>query len=178
MTVRRVVTGQLADGKSVFVSDEKVDPVTLSSIAGPSFHRLWGSDGPPRLPTDGAPPAQPTYFPPDGGYRFGFFTLPPADAPIPENIDVNAIFSEMNEKLPGMLDVMEPGNTGMHTTDTVDLDLVISGEVVLELDDGAEVTLKPGDCVIQNGTRHAWHNRSSEPAVLFVALIGGTRAGT
>jgi hypothetical protein len=38
------------------------------------------------------------------------------------------------------------------------------------------VRLGPGDCVIQNGTRHAWHNRSSEPAVLFVALIGAVRS--
>ena len=52
----------------------------------------------------------------------------------------------------------------MHTTDTVDIDVVISGEVDLELDDGSEVHLRPGDCVIQNGTRHAWRNRTSEPA--------------
>jgi mannose-6-phosphate isomerase-like protein (cupin superfamily) len=177
MTVRRVVTGQRPDGKSVFVSDEEVEPITLSAVAGPAFHRVWGSDGVPALPTDGKPPDQVTYFPPAGGYRLGFFTLPPANAPVPENVDVAGLFAEMNEKLPGMLDVMEPDNSGMHTTDTVDLDLVISGEVVLELDDGAEVTLKPGDCVIQNGTRHAWHNRSNEPAVLFVALIGAAREG-
>ena len=30
-------------------------------------------------------------------------------------------------------------NPGMHTTDTVDFDVVVSGEVYLELDDGAEV---------------------------------------
>jgi mannose-6-phosphate isomerase-like protein (cupin superfamily) len=175
MTVRRVVTGQDATGKSVFVSDEPVEPVTLSQIVGPEFHRVWGSDDTPRLPTDGTPPAQPTYFPPAPGYRVGFFTLPPADAPVPDDIDVDGLFAEMAEKLPGMAEVMEPEHPGMHTTDTVDLDLVISGEVFLELDDGAEVRLGPGDCVIQNGTRHAWHNRSSEPAVLFVALLGAVR---
>lgn len=175
--VRRVVTGQTGDGKSVFVSDEEVDPIVLSAVPGPSFHRVWGSDAIPQLPTDGTAPAQPMYFPPAGGYRLGFFTLPPANTPMPENIDVEAVLAEMRENLPGMLDVMEPDNSGMHTTDTVDLDLVISGEVVLELDDGAEVTLRAGDCVVQNGTRHAWHNRSDQPAVLFVALIGATRAG-
>ncbi|MEC7118185.1 MAG: cupin domain-containing protein [Actinomycetota bacterium] len=51
----------------------------------------------------------------------------------------------------------------------------MSGEVVLELDDGVEVTLKPGDTVVQNGTRHAWRNRTSEPAVLVVVLIGAKR---
>ncbi len=82
----------------------------------------------------------------------------------------------MAEKLPRMAEVMEPSHPGTHTTDTVDLDLVISGEVFLELDDGAEVRLGPGDCVVQNGTRHAWHNRSSEPAVSFVALLGAHRS--
>ena len=65
----------------------------------------------------------------------------------------------------------------MHASDTVDWDLVISGEVWLELDDGKEVLLRAGDCVIQNGTRHAWHNRSSEPCVLAVAIVGARRVG-
>jgi hypothetical protein len=52
--------------------------------------------------------------------------------------------------------VLEPQNPGMHTTDTVDFDVIVSGEVFLELDDGSEVLLKAGDCVVQNGTRHAW----------------------
>jgi quercetin dioxygenase-like cupin family protein len=63
---------------------------------------------------------------------------------------------------------------GMHTTDTVDFDLVLSGKVYLVLDDGAEVLLKAGDSVVQNGTRHAWENRSSKDCVIAVALIGAT----
>jgi len=47
--------------------------------------------------------------------------------------------------------------------------------VVLELDDGAEVALKAGDCVIQNETRHAWHNRSGEKYVIAVTLVGAER---
>jgi len=75
-----------------------------------------------------------------------------------------------------MAEHLETDNPGMHTTDTVDYEFVISGEVVLELDDGAEVTLKPGDTVVQNGTRHAWRNRTNEPAVLVVVLIGAKRS--
>jgi uncharacterized cupin superfamily protein len=60
----------------------------------------------------------------------------------------------------------------MHTTSTVDFEVVLSGEVVLELDDGAEVTLRPGETVVQNGTRHAWHNRGEVPAHVAVFLIG------
>jgi quercetin dioxygenase-like cupin family protein len=60
----------------------------------------------------------------------------------------------------------------MHTTHTVDFGVVISGEIWLELDDGAEVHLTAGDTVIQNGTRHAWHNRTDEPCVIAVSIVG------
>ena len=54
MKVRRVVTGQDAAGKSVFVSDTEVEPIELSIMPGTAFHRLWGSDESPALPTDGS----------------------------------------------------------------------------------------------------------------------------
>jgi mannose-6-phosphate isomerase-like protein (cupin superfamily) len=174
--IRLVVTGQTDDGTSVFVSDEEVDPIRPAISPGGAYHRLWGSDQPPRLPSDGSPPDQPTYFPPAGGYRFGFFTLAPDSVTLPPDLDLGAALAELAEKLPGLADVAEPDHPGMHTTDTVDLDLVISGEVWLELDGGKEVRLRPGDCVVQNGTRHAWHNRGEEPATIFVTLLGATRA--
>jgi mannose-6-phosphate isomerase-like protein (cupin superfamily) len=90
--------------------------------------------------------------------------------------DLEQAVAELNAKLPGMMDHMEPDNPGMHTTDTVDLDLIVTGELDLELDDGAEVHLRPGDCVVQNGTRHAWHNRTSEPCTMLSILVGAKRA--
>ena len=175
MTMRRVVTGQTADGRSVFVSDEDVAPTTISLSPGSEFHRLWGSDSVPSLPTDGSLPPHHAYFPPAGGYRFGFFTVPPAGQALPADLDIAAAFEEMEERLPGMAAHMEPADPGMHTTDTVDFEVVISGQVGCELDDGAKVTLNPGDTFVQNGTRHRWSNPGSVPAVLFVALIGANR---
>ena len=61
---------------------------------------------------------------------------------------------------------------GMHTTATIDFEVVLAGNPVLELDDGAEVTLAPGDTVVQNGTRHRWHNRGTEPATMAVFIVG------
>ena len=170
--VRRVVTGKTEDGKSVFVSDEVVEPVTLAIAPGSEFHRLWGGDETPSLPTDGRQPPHHTYFPPAGGYRFGFFTVPPAGAALPADLDIGAALAEMEENLPGMAAHMEPDDPGMHTTETIDFEVVLSGQVICELDDGAEVTLNPGDTFVQNGTRHRWRNPGSEPAVLFVALLG------
>jgi hypothetical protein len=172
MDVRRVVTGRDANGKSVFASDDVVAPVTLTMVSGTEWHRIWGSDGPPVLPTDGTPPDQPAYFPPAGGHRFGLFTLAPEPTPVPEDFDMAATLAEADEKLPGMYASNEVDNPGMHTTDTVDFELIISGEVWLELDDGEEKLLRPGDTLIQNGTRHAWHNRSDSPCVILVVLLG------
>jgi hypothetical protein len=173
--VRRVVTGQDARGKSVFVSDEEVEPVTLELFPGMEFHRLWGADETPKLPTDGTPTSQERYFPAVGGFRWGFFTIPPESVASPENINLEAALDETAEKLPGLADVLEPDHPGMHTTDTIDFEVVVSGEITLELDDGAEVTLRSGDTVVQNGTRHAWHNRGDVPAVVAAGFIGAQR---
>jgi quercetin dioxygenase-like cupin family protein len=70
------------------------------------------------------------------------------------------------------LETNELDHPGMHTTDTVDVEIVLAGEIVLELDDAIETTLRAGDVNIQNGTRHRWHNRGSEHAVLAVAMVG------
>ena len=48
------MTGHDASGKSVFVSDETVEPV--APLALPQFqgHLLWGGDETPQFPDDGA----------------------------------------------------------------------------------------------------------------------------
>ena len=76
---------------------------------------------------------------------------------------------------PGIAEHFEPGNPGMHTTDSVDYVVVLAGEVWLELDDGARTRLGPGDTVVQNGTRHAWRNLSAEPVTLAVVNVGAGR---
>jgi mannose-6-phosphate isomerase-like protein (cupin superfamily) len=178
MKVRRVVTGQDANGKSVFVSDTRVDPIEVAVMPGTTFFRLWGSDEPPALPEDGNRQLPPRYFPPTGGYRFGFYTIGPESVSLPEDLDIGTALEEISTKLPGLVEVVEPDNPGMHTTDTVDIDVVIKGEIDLELDDGEEVHLEAGDCVIMNGTRHAWRNRSSEPVLIFVTLLGAQRSSS
>lgn len=173
MDVRRVVTGHDADGKAVFVNDEKVPPVRPTLLPGSEFHRLWGGDETPRFPDDGSMPEHTSYFPPVGGFRFGFFTLPPDEGRgVPADLDVAAALAELEQLLPGLAQHMEPDEPGMHTTATIDFEVVLSGEVTLELDDGATVQLRAGDTVVQNGTRHRWSNPGTEPAVLAVFISG------
>jgi mannose-6-phosphate isomerase-like protein (cupin superfamily) len=159
----------------VFVSDKDVDATTLSILPGYEFHSLWGADAMPSLPADGTEPSHRMYFPPAGGFRFGFFTLPPAGTDLPADLDVAAAIAEMQDKLPGMGDHMEPDEPGMHTTDSVDYIVVLDGRIWLELDDDRTVELGRGDTVVQNGTRHAWRNLGPEPATLAVVMLGARR---
>jgi mannose-6-phosphate isomerase-like protein (cupin superfamily) len=175
MDIRCIVTGQNESGKSVIMRDTSIQPVSLALFPGYEFHRIWGNDSVPELPSDGTPSQQPNYFPPKNGFRFGFFTIPPETRRSLDRINTASAIEEIQQKLPGMLDVLERSHPGMHTTDTVDFDVVVLGEVYLELDDRAEVLLKAGDCVIQNGTRHAWHNRSSVKCLIAVTLLGAER---
>ncbi len=172
MGIRRVVTGHDKDGNAVFASDEEVEPITSDLVPGMEFFRLWGSDEMRRFPDDGSHPSAPAYFPLRGGFRFGLFTVPPDSTVMIEDVDFEAAFGEIEAKLPGMMAHMEPDAPGMHTTASVDYEYVVSGKVVLELDDGATRELSAGDTVIQNGTRHAWRNPYDEPCLLVVVLVG------
>ena len=173
MDARRVVTGHDAEGKAVFVSDELVEPVTLALLPGSEFHLLWGADSTVTFPDVGSKPVAERYFPPAGGSRFAFFTIPPdGGAGVPTDLDLGAALEEFEQKLPGMAEYLEIDNPGMHTTATVDYGVVLSGQATLELDDGAKVVLGVGDTYVQNGTRHRWSNTGDVPAVLAVMLVG------
>ena len=61
----------------------------------------------------------------------------------------------------------------MHKTPTIDYLVLLEGEIDLIFDDGREVHLKQGDCVVQIGGMHAWHNRSGRPARMAAVAVGG-----
>jgi mannose-6-phosphate isomerase-like protein (cupin superfamily) len=172
MGIRRVVTGHTPEGRAVFASDEIVAPITTELNPGAEFYRLWGSDTVPRFPDSGALPATPTYFPPVNGFRFGLFSVAPRTTTPSRVTDPQAALARFESDMPGLLAHMERDDPAMHTTATIDYEYVVSGRVVLELDDGASVELGPGDTVVQNGTRHAWRNPFDEPCLLVVVLIG------
>ena len=176
MHVRRVVTGHDNGGKAVIVDDAEIDATTVA-LSSTTYHELWREDSLPVFPNSGQNGPKTTFFPAQGGFRFFILTVPPGDghADLPQDLDLQAALDEFEHKLPGIMAVNEMGNPGMHTTDTVDMEIILSGEIVLELDDGVETTLRAGDVNIQNGTRHRWHNRGDVPAVMAVAMVGGSR---
>jgi cupin domain len=173
---RLIITGHSPDGAAVFVDDRRPEPVSVQALPGADFYLLWGTpDGGATVGEQHAEPVLRPYFPGTGGSRALFLRWAPhSTEPVPV-ADPDAVASEVAEKLPGLLDPFEGGDDGMHTTDTVDYAICLEGELCLRLDDEAEVTLTPGTCVVQLGTRHAWQNRSDRPALMCYVQIGAVR---
>ncbi|GAA1946078.1 cupin domain-containing protein [Amycolatopsis minnesotensis] len=175
MRIRRVVTGHDSDGKARVVDDGTVEPITSELMPGSAAYRLWGRDERPTFPDDGAPRGGESWYPPANGSRFMINVIAPGDLTPPPDLDLAAATAELERRMPGALAAMEPGNPGMHTTDSIDYVLIVSGEVTLELDDGEQTVLRAGDVLVQNGTRHAWRNHSAEPCTIVGIAVGADR---
>lgn len=162
--LRRVVTGRNPAGKAILVHNG-VSPriVTTETLPGLALVEVWATDATPTLPV--APvdliTTMTSFVPGPGGTRFRIVQFPGVST---RAFDQEAFRREYLAKAPGLAEAMEAQDSGMHTTDSVDYGVVISGEITLELDDGATVRLKQGDCVVQNGTRHAWRNSTTAHA--------------
>jgi mannose-6-phosphate isomerase-like protein (cupin superfamily) len=171
--VRRVVTGEDEQGRSAVVQDgEPPHSVSLDST-GFAEHAVWHVDLPPTDVYAGGDPSGDVFQfpPPTGSATFMRAVIPPKGTPV----DEEALLPEARTKFPGLLEVSDPARgPGMHRTETIDLLVVVSGEVNLVLEAEA-VRLRAGDCVVQRGTWHSWENLADEPCViagLMVATAG------
>jgi mannose-6-phosphate isomerase-like protein (cupin superfamily) len=170
MPTRRVVTGINAAGKSYFVHDgPTLGHLDLGIVVN---DEIWVDDPGRPDPEARVDPVNVETFhlePPAGGSVVRVFTFMPASAAPRE-------LSEMLGRAASRFDTghaMERDDPAMHTTRTIDYGIVLSGEIDLELDEG-EVHLRPGDVVVQRGTRHAWRNRGSAPCTMAFVLIASS----
>jgi quercetin dioxygenase-like cupin family protein len=155
--VRRVVTEEVS-GRSRIVMD---GPAPESSL----WQELWVSD--PKSPLGVEPTEENASLePPAGGTRWRLFSVPP-DAVIQKMIEDHQAAQRLENP------TAEPSEVTardlFHRTNTLDYVYVLEGDISLELEDGS-VDLTPGDCVVQRGTNHAWHNHSDTPVKLLVVM--------
>jgi Cupin domain len=175
--MRRVVTGHDGNGRSIIVSDG-APPRTHEFQGFPGFvsSLVWATEPGAHLNESGEDlTAQVASFVPRaGGTRLLVMVIPPdANAALP-SFDGPMFGGENLEFGPGLAELFEPD--GMHTTPTVDYSIVLDGEIWLEVDDGQETRLTSGDVVVQNGTRHAWRNKSDKSVTLAAVMTGADRA--
>ena len=141
------------------VSDDEIAPMAIGD-RGSSATLVWGRDDTAQFPDDGSPARLSAAFPLPGGCSVAVMELAPTGDDFHEFIrDALAPWAD-------------PDAPGMHRTATLDYDVVLEGAIGLELDDGVEVTLRPGDIVVQNGTRHRWHNRGETTARMLSVTVG------
>jgi hypothetical protein len=164
--MHRIVTGWDAQGRSVFAEDAPLE-LAPSTVPGNQMARVWGTDAGFVLPTDGREPPSSGIIPPPTGFRAVVTDIGPTHAPPRGEIRPSADAGALG--VSGHVD-----DDGLHWTESIDVAIVLSGEVYCVLDGGAERRLSPGDVIVQNGTRHAWENRSGEPCRMFFALVGAT----
>jgi mannose-6-phosphate isomerase-like protein (cupin superfamily) len=170
MKIRRVVVSNGADGKGAVQSDGFAPrAVQYKSVPGFASALLWSTPAAPAVgasvpAVDATPEVK--FVPGPGETRLMFVTFPP---------DAVMMRADFDPAAPGLAERFEMDSPGMHTTDSIDYDVVLEGEIVLELDGGKEVLLKAHDVCVQHGTRHAWRNRSDKPATMLFVLVGASR---
>ena len=164
--MRRVVTGH-KDGKSVILEDKNISG---NNFLGYEIFELWETIGIPTIPIyeENLKKQLATRKIELGEIRVRFTSVEP------DKIVLNKA-KEKGVNLEKVWRETFADEFQMHTTDTIDYDIVLSGEIWMEVDDGKEVHLEPLDCVVQNGTRHAWRNRSNKPCVLATIMVGAKR---
>lgn len=177
--MKRVVTGHDSSGKAVFVSEG--EPAHCFDVTALGWRELWATFPEDLLPHR-APEVEPSrdprwrsVYPVAGQSVFRILEYRPEEALArdPSSLWDEGELSLIEKQMPGMLSSLEPDGSGMHTTNSVDYGIVLSGRIGLELDDGETVELKAGDVVIQNGTRHAWRPR--ERTTMAFVMIGVER---
>ena len=96
-----------------------------------------------------------------GGSTFGIVCYAPNSAGRFDDAQRGAMGNEVHDD-------------GMHKTDSVDYDVVISGKIDVYLDGGEMRTLSQGSMIVMAGANHSWQNPYDEPCVFATVNLGAT----
>jgi mannose-6-phosphate isomerase-like protein (cupin superfamily) len=175
--IRRVVTGHDEKGRAVVISDGPAPSVHTNKLEPDWFSvDIWRThETPARIVAKAPEPTQGPrrQMPAENGTVMRINSFPP------ESDRVRKMTSDDSLRAFEALGNAKAATYGkggrhpmMHRTESVDYALILSGEIIMLLDDG-EVLLKAGDIVVQCGTNHAWSNRSNAPCMIAFVLIDG-----
>lgn len=166
MHARLIVTSADADGRSTFVSDQLSEDRLVAD--GYTRNQLWqGLEVPTPVTAPNGPGDASVIPPPSNGYGYDITAFAPDstwdyEAGYARMLAASGVDPDPNDK------------PGMHTTDTIDIVTVISGEIFILLEEG-EKLMQPGDTIVIRGVKHAWSNRGSVPCVISAVHVSATR---
>ena len=150
--VRRVVVGRDGGGAPAILSDE-TPQLTIAAPSGVGVSELLSSPGPLTSVQDGGDPPREGVgaFPANGGVAARLIRFPVTGEWVRVAGD-------------------GPDRPGMHRSETLDLMVVLSGEIVLGVED-CEDAIGTGDSIVQRGTLHRWRVTGDGPCTYLSVLL-------
>lgn len=171
-SLRRIVTDNDSDGRSRILIDGAAAKLIAVEEAG--LAEIWTAQlQPDKLfdATDRLSVEDLKLEPASGDVKVRWFSTPPEDkSKTAEEREAAAAFG-FGAAGASHCRVDTARHLMMHKTDSLDIIVLVKGEVDMLLDKGEAASLKPGDVVIQRATNHAWVNKGSETALLVAILI-------
>lgn len=167
--LRRIVTTVDADGKAVALFDGENPHMEVRPARKNVSRVVWATDCAP-AEIQGFEDRGADYkgtSPVNGGTVFRIIDYPP-QAPEVEAMDLNTRMKELTHEAP--IKGLPPRHPFMHRTRSVDYAIILHGEIDMLLDD-SEIHLTAGDVVVQQGTNHAWVNRSNDICRIAFVLV-------
>ena len=165
---RRVVTGLDSNGKSTIVSDDFAATRVVTDAF--TINQLWQAPVvAPHVSDDSTLGSEVVIPPPPNGFVVSVTAFRPDS-----DWDFDSGYAGSLAASGAKDTFVDSEIPGLHEVDSIDVITVISGEVFLVTETG-ETLLKPGDTLIQRGTKHTWRNRSDEPCVIVAFVVGARR---
>ena len=169
--LRRVVTGEIGEGRSrIIIDGPQAEAFRTGELGG--LFEIWTDVASGAIDTTDETDrgtGKPQLSPPKGGVKIRWFAIEPAPEGVPpEQLReiTRAAFVEMGA---GDHQPDTSRHPAMHRTETLDAIILVKGRVRLLLDED-ETVIGPGDVVVQRATNHAWVVEGNQPA-LFVAVL-------
>jgi len=157
-----VIAGTGPDGKPCFLDRGTAQVSHTPGIIEVAF--LWSVEGIPELPNGIGAAPKAIVLPGPGGSACGVVRFPPRSAGRMDAKDL----------LKGSADANEQGNAAMHSHNTIDYEIVLSGKIDIVLQGNQRRTLKAGDILVMGGLPHAWENVYDEECTYVFVTVGAT----
>jgi len=156
---RLVVATSDGNGNPTFIENDAPESRSIPGVADVAY--LWRLEGDGTSPTKfGGPGRQGGVAP--GGSTLKLIVIPPRSA--------GTAGTDVASLLHGATGGYE--NPAMHSTNSVDYQIVLSGRIDFVMPGNQRRTLSRGDILVDAGMPHAWENHYDEPCTYLSAAIG------
>ncbi|WP_146069701.1 cupin domain-containing protein [Arthrobacter sp. B0490] len=160
---RLVVAGPNQNGEPDFLEVGPAVEFDFPGVSAGAFY--WAVEDGHSATNFGGPPRQLALAGPNGS-TFGISSFP-----------AHSSGTAPAEEIGDSMTVTGDEEDGMHASETIDYEVVISGKVDVQLPGGKTRTLVPGDLLVMAGVPHAWKNPYDEICVYIVVTVGYNKTG-